>query len=64
MKPFQVALAWVLRNPNNIVIPKASRPEHMRDNAGARAIKLDGEDLKALDKAFAPPSRKRSLEML
>ena len=64
VKPFQVALAWVLRNPNNIVIPKASRPEHMRDNAGARAIKLDGEDLAALDKAFAPPARKRSLEML
>lgn len=64
VKPFQVALAWVLRSPNNIVIPKASRPEHMRDNAGARDIKLDGEDLAALDKAFAPPSRKRSLEML
>ena len=63
-KPFQVALAWVLRNPNNIVIPKASRPEHMRENAGARDIKLDNDDLAALDAAFPPPSRKRSLEML
>ncbi|CAA0087373.1 2,5-diketo-D-gluconic acid reductase B [Starkeya nomas] len=63
-KPFQVALAWVLRNPNNIVIPKASRPEHMRENAGARDIKLDGEDLAALDAAFPPPTRKRALEML
>lgn len=63
-RPFQIALAWVLRNPNNIVIPKASRPAHMRENAGARDIALDGEDIAALDKAFAPPSRKRSLEML
>lgn len=63
-RPFQVALAWVLRSPNNIVIPKASRPEHMRENAAARDIKLDAEDFAALDRAFAPPSRKRSLEML
>ena len=63
-EPFQVALAWVLRNPNNIVIPKASHPEHMRENAGARDIKLDNDDLAALDAAFPPPSRKRSLEML
>ncbi|MBS9478298.1 aldo/keto reductase [Ancylobacter sp. VKM B-3255] len=63
-RPFQIALAWVLRNPNNIVIPKASRPEHMRENAGARDIALDGDDLAALDKAFPPPNRKRSLEML
>ncbi|MCS0494373.1 aldo/keto reductase [Ancylobacter sp. MQZ15Z-1] len=62
--PFQVALAWVLRNPNNIVIPKASRPAHMRENAGAREVKLDAQDFAALDAAFPPPSRKRSLEML
>ncbi|QFR34819.1 aldo/keto reductase [Ancylobacter sp. TS-1] len=64
VRPFQVALAWALRSSNNIVIPKASRPEHMRENAGARDIKLDADDLAALDKAFPPPTRKRSLEML
>ena len=63
-KPFQVALAWALRAPGNIVIPKTSHAEHMRDNAGTRAITLDAEDLAALDKAFPPPTRKRSLEML
>jgi len=63
-KPFQIALAWALRFPTNIVIPKASRPEHMRENAGARDIKLDADDLAALDAAFPPPTRKRSLEML
>ncbi|QIB36290.1 aldo/keto reductase [Ancylobacter pratisalsi] len=63
-KPFQIALAWALRSPNNIVIPKASRPVHMRENAGARDIALDADDFAALDAAFPPPGRKRSLEML
>lgn len=62
--PFQVALAWALRFPGNIVIPKASNPEHMRENAGARDIRLDAEDLAALDTAFPPPTHKRALEML
>ncbi|WP_428029074.1 aldo/keto reductase [Ancylobacter sp.] len=63
-RPFQIALAWALRMPGNIVIPKASRAAHMRENAGARDIRLDAEDLAALDAAFPPPSRKRALEML
>jgi diketogulonate reductase-like aldo/keto reductase len=62
--PFQIALAWALRFPGNIVIPKASNPQHMRENAGARDFKLDAEDLAALDRAFPPPTRKRALEML
>lgn len=63
-RPFQIALAWVLRNSNNIVIPKASKVAHMRDNRGAADITLDAQDLAGLDRAFAPPGRKRSLEML
>jgi len=62
--PYQVALAWVLRFPSTIVIPKASKPAHMRENRGAADIALDADDLAALDKAFPPPTRKRSLEML
>lgn len=63
-RPYQIALAWALRMPGNIVIPKASRPEHMRENAGARDIVLDADDFAALDAAFPPPARKRALEML
>ncbi|MFD2251693.1 diketogulonate reductase-like aldo/keto reductase [Pseudochelatococcus lubricantis] len=62
--PYQVALAWVLRRPQTIAIPKAARPAHMRENHGAAALRLDGEDFARLDRAFAPPSRKRPLEML
>lgn len=60
--PAQVALAWLLRHPDVIVIPKASQPEHIRQNSAALEIKLTGQDLGELDKAFPPPHRKVSLE--
>ncbi|MFK8252624.1 aldo/keto reductase [Ancylobacter terrae] len=63
-KPYQVALAWTMRDGATIAIPKASKPAHMRENAGAGAVKLDAEDFARLDAAFPGPTRKRSLEML
>ncbi|HYF09165.1 MAG TPA: aldo/keto reductase, partial [Acetobacteraceae bacterium] len=62
--PAQVALAWTLRDPGVISIPKASKPEHVRLNAAARDIALTAEDRAALDAAFPPPRRKRGLAML
>jgi len=60
----QVALAWLLRQEGVIVIPKAARLEHVRDNRGALDVALTEEDLAALDRAFPPPKGKRSLGML
>src|ERR1700731_4236872 len=62
--PAQIALAWLLRRENTIVIPKASRPEHVRENRGALDVQLTTEDLSALDRAFPPPKGKSSLGML
>ncbi|MDX6806025.1 aldo/keto reductase [Terrihabitans rhizophilus] len=62
--PFTIALAWLLRRPDVIAIPKATNPDHVRTNRAAADIVLDAEDLAALDKAFPPPTRKRPLEML
>jgi diketogulonate reductase-like aldo/keto reductase len=62
--PAQIALAWLLRQDGIIVIPKASRPEHVRENRGALDIALTDEDLAALDRAFPPPKGKSSLGML
>ena len=62
--PAAVALAFVLRRPGVIAIPKASDPTHVRDNASAAGITLTAEDFAALEAAFAPPRRKRALEML
>lgn len=62
--PAQVALAFVLRRPGVIAIPKAADPAHVRQNAAAATLELSPEDLAALDAAFPPPSRKRPLEMI
>ncbi|BCJ90231.1 aldo/keto reductase [Terrihabitans soli] len=62
--PFQIALAWAMRNPGVIAIPKASNPDHVKANRAAADVVLDASDLAAMDKAFPPPTRKRGLEML
>lgn len=61
---FQVALAWVLRQPGVFAIPKAARLEHVRDNRRALDLNLTAEECAALDAYFRPPRGKRSLEML
>jgi diketogulonate reductase-like aldo/keto reductase len=60
----QVALAWVLRQPGVIAIPKASSEKHVRDNARSIEIELTKEDLVELDREFPPPKSKKSLPML
>ena len=60
----QVALAWVLRNPGIIAIPKAGLVAHVRENAASIDLALTPDDLVALDAAFRAPTRKMSLEML
>ena len=62
--PAQVTLAWVLRQPGVVAIPKASHFEHVRENRGALDIELASEDLNELDDAFPPPTRKTPLEMI
>ena len=60
----QIALAWVLRQPGVIAIPKASDKSHVRDNAQSTDIKLTKEDLAGLDQVFPPPKSKKSLPTL
>lgn len=62
--PAQVALAWGMRHPNVISIPKAADSAHVRDNAGAAALVLSAEDLAAIDAAHRPPIRKMPLDLL
>lgn len=64
VSPAAAALAWVLRRDSLCAIPKASSPQHVRDNATALEVELTREDLDALDRAFPPPSGPRPLEML
>lgn len=62
--PAQIALAWLLRQPDTIVIPKATSPTHVHENRAALDLQLTADDLAALDRAFPPPHRKYGLEML
>lgn len=62
--PEQIALAWVLRQPGVIAIPKASNENHVRDNARATEIELTKKDLAEMDREFPPPKSKQPLAML
>jgi len=62
--PAQVALAWALRQPAVIAIPKAGTLAHVRENAGALEVQLSHADFTALDEEFPPPKRATPLEML
>lgn len=64
VSPAQIALAWVLRRPGVIAIPKASDEEHVRQNRASLEITLSADELQLLDEAFAPPRRKQPLAML
>jgi diketogulonate reductase-like aldo/keto reductase len=60
--PAQIALAWLLHQ-RVVVIPKAGKPQHVRENRAALDIALGREDLVTLDRAFPPPDGKVPLEM-
>jgi diketogulonate reductase-like aldo/keto reductase len=62
--PAQIALAWLMRDPTVVPIPKAASEEHVRENAGAMAITLRQDDFATLDKAFPPPRRATPLDVL
>jgi diketogulonate reductase-like aldo/keto reductase len=59
----QVALAFLLRHPNAFVIPKASRIEHVKENAGAGSLHLNDTEVARIDAAF-PRGKPRRLPMI
>ncbi len=50
----QVVLAWLLRHPTVVVIPKAANPIHLKENIAASALTLDGEAVRLIDELYAP----------
>ena len=64
MTAAQVALAWLLSFDDVIVIPKASHPDRVKENAAARDMTLSSAQRAELDRLFAPPRRAQPLEML
>jgi len=59
----QIALAWLLHQPDTVVIPKSANPQRIEENLAALDISLSAEDLAELDDAFAAPARAAPLQM-
>ena len=62
--PAQIAIAWLFREPDLMVIPKATTLAHVRENRAALDIKLTRTDVAELNRAFTPPRGYQPLEML
>jgi diketogulonate reductase-like aldo/keto reductase len=59
----QLALAWLLRLPQVMVIPKAGRKAHLVDNWNSQQLELPEAAWQALEALFPKPARKRPLAM-
>ena len=59
----QVALAWSMAQPGVMVIPKAVREAHLRENLAAAELALSAADLAEIEAHFSAPRRKVPLAM-
>jgi diketogulonate reductase-like aldo/keto reductase len=59
--PRQVVLAFLTRRAPLFTIPKASRVEHVEDNAGAGRVRLSADDVQRIERAFPLGRRPREL---
>jgi diketogulonate reductase-like aldo/keto reductase len=59
-----VILAFLTRDPIAFAIPKAATVEHTEENAGAGDLRLDGDDIDAIDSAFPVRRRRGGLPTL
>jgi diketogulonate reductase-like aldo/keto reductase len=62
--PRQVALRFLLRHPEVLVIPKASAIAHLTENAAAAALELTDTEIAAIDSAFPRGPVPRGLPMI
>ena len=60
----QVALAWCLREPDVIAIPKSVDPARIEENLAAAQLRLTAAELAQIDQAFPPPKSKQPLDMV
>ena len=50
----QLVLAWLLRHPEAVVIPKATSPAHLEENIAAAAAVLDPDTADAIQRLYSP----------
>ncbi len=59
----QLALARLMAEPGVMVIPKAVRETHLRENFAAAELRLSPADMGEIDRLFPPPQRRSALAM-
>jgi diketogulonate reductase-like aldo/keto reductase len=64
MTAAQVALSWLLRHPDVVVIPKTTTPARLLENLWAAELPLTEPELAQLDEHFPPPQRRQPLAMI
>ncbi len=62
--PRQVVLAFLTRDEDVFAIPKAATLAHVEENAGAGDLRLDADDVAAIDEAFPVKRRRGGLPTL
>ncbi len=53
----QIGLAWILHQPNTVVIPRSTQPPFIVEYPGAIKFKLDRDDLDDLDCVSPAPDQ-------
>ena len=62
--PAQVALAWLLAQPNVVIVPKASDVAHVEDNYRALTVNISPDLQSEIDRLFPPPAHATPLAMI
>jgi diketogulonate reductase-like aldo/keto reductase len=62
--PAQVALAWAIRLPGILTIPKTATLSRLEENLAAARLTLTEVDLAEIDRAFPPAQKKRPLDII
>jgi diketogulonate reductase-like aldo/keto reductase len=62
--PSQLAIAWLLAQPEIIAVPKSAFLKHVEENRAAAEIELSADDLARIDAIFPRPKARKPLEML
>jgi len=64
LTPAQLALTWVLRQPNAVAIPKTVHLERLKENLDSANLVLNSDLLDALNRIFPAPTQKKPLMVI
>ncbi len=62
--PECVAIAWTMRDPLVVSIPKAVKADHLKANITAATLLLTSDDLAELERVYPPPKRDVPLDIV